>query len=79
MKNYPYLYYQVLGELVRGPLHPHQGDAEGAGGARPAEGDHGEPEDGARQQRHGLGRHQEVHLRRLLPPGRAPPGHRRGA
>ena len=51
------------------PLHPREGDAQGEGGARAAQGDHGAAEDEARVGRQRVGRHQEVHLRSVLPPG----------
>ena len=55
--------------VVLGALYPRQGHAEGARGPVPAEGDHGAAEDEARVRGQRVGRHQEVHLRRLLSPG----------
>ena len=43
--------------------------AQGEGGARAAQGDHGAAEDEARLGRQRVGRHQEMHLRSVLPPG----------
>ena len=59
----------LLRLLVRWPLHSHQGHEEGEGSAGPAEGDHGEPEDGAGELWHWLGCHQKVYLCCFLPPG----------
>ena len=42
---------------------------EGSGGSGAAEGDHGAAEDEAGLGRQRVGRHQEVHLRGILPPG----------
>ena len=60
---------RLLGPVVRGPLHPHQGHAQGARGARAAQGDHGAAEDEAGVVGHRLGRRAQVRVRGLLPPG----------
>ena len=43
---------------------------QGSRGSGAAEGDHGAAEDEAGLGRQRVGRHQEVHLRSVLPPGR---------